>query len=691
MTSSTVPDACLATDQWKPLDWPHDITPGSALDFSSLLDGPAGKYGRLIVRNGKFVFEQRPDKPVRFYGVNLCNHANFPDKQTARRLADRLAACGYNSVRFHHHDTSLTQAMDERATQLDPVEMDKLDYLFFCLKERGIYLTTDLYVSRKTREVFPSLGRSTQHWEEFKFLIHLLDEAHQNWQDFAGNFLLHVNPYTGLAWKDDPALVTLSCVNEDAIFHCYANAGPDIRRLYDLRFEAWLAGKAPTGIDGELRTTWINRFLVETQSASFARMRAFLDGLGCRTLITDQNHWSIIPMALMRQDADFVDDHFYCDHPEHFPLPSGLHNESALADLPAIFSGIFPGRTFGKPYTISEFNWVYPNRFRAESGPLTAAYAALQDWDGLYRFDYASAPLDGEMPAGYFAIASDPINFLSDRIGMLLFLRGDVQASSLAVPFAVSSTHMEQEIPVNKYPGQLWKLGFLGKIGTVVEKGGWLTLPAGSAACLRLKDNLLLRDEPPGCSMVSAANEEQALADVREAGGFAAGQLDFNGGLIRSTTGELELGENARTFKAVTCRSEVFTFADQGRWEGVVATVVNHGGPAVVFIASVDGRDLTDAGRMLVVHLTDAIHHNMKFTDAVVEAWGTVPHIVRGGVVDVSLRLAGNTTGTRIWALDMAGNRGRELLCDVSATGMIAFRVDTLVSERACLLYEIVR
>ncbi|MDF3056267.1 MAG: hypothetical protein K0R17_482 [Rariglobus sp.] len=368
-----------------------------------------------------------------------------------------------------------------------------------------------------------------------------------------------------------------------------------------------------------------------------------------------------------------------------------MHNQSALADLPAIFSGIFPGRTFGKPYTISEFNWVYPNQFRAESGPLTAAYAALQDWDGLYRFDYASSPLDGEIAPSYFAIAADPINFLSDRIGMLLFLRGDVKASSLAVPIAISSTHLKQEIPVNTYPGQLWKLGFLGRIGNVVEKSGRLTLPAGAAVCLRLKDNLALANEPENCRLVSADNDEQVFAALRQAGGLGEGNFDFNGSVIRSTTGELELGETARTFKVVTGRSEVFAFAGQGRQAGGVTTVANQGGPAVVFAGSVDGRELRDSSRILVMHLTDALHHGTKFTDTVVEAWGSAPHRVRGGLADVSLRLAGRTAGARIWALDMAGNRERELTIDFSDTGVIDFKVDTLAGEGACLLYELVR
>lgn len=660
--------------------WPGDIEKGSALDFSGLLDGPAGKYGRVIAMGEKFAFENAPQKFVRFYGVNLSAGANFLDKAACRRLVDRLAASGYNAVRIHHHERILVGARDERAVELDPVEMDKLDFLFHCCKERGIYLTTDLYVSRLPREIITELGRPARNWEEFKFLIHLLDAARKNWEDFSRNFLEHVNPYTGLAWKDDPALATLSLVNEDAIFHCYKNANADVRAIYDRSFGGWLARRNCPPESPEETVALRNLFLFETCRASMVRMREFVRSLGCRTLLTDQNHWSIVPMSLLRQPCDYVDDHFYWDHPEGCGLPSRLLDTSCLSDLPTVFSGIFPGRCFGKPYTVSEFNWVYPNRHRAESAPLTAAYAALQDWAGLYRYSYShsAAVVDGTLGANFFDIAADPINLLSDRIGLLLFLRGDVQASSLQIPFVVSPDHMEAENPVLAYPGQAWKLGFLAQVGTVVGQGGNASLPPRARAGIRVND---------GSSFVAGgAPELQAYGDPGQ------GSVDWNGGPIRSSTGELEIHAEAGTFHVTAAQSEVVVLSGEGRLDGPVLSVDAREGPLVVSASALDGRGLAESRRVLLVHLGEAIHEGTRFVENLVEEFGAEPKFLVGpSAAEVTLRLVGPASEIAIWALDLSGKRVREIEFRREGDSDVTFVVDVLRDGSPVFLYEILR
>ena len=79
-----------------------------------------------------------------------------------------------------------------------------------------------------------------------------------------------------------------------------------------------------------------------------------------------------------------------------------------------------------------------PNPFAVEGAFLTGAYAALQDYSQLCRFDYAWTPekvRSEESHLCFFDIANDPLRMLSERAGALFFLRRDVSVSESAYPF----------------------------------------------------------------------------------------------------------------------------------------------------------------------------------------------------------------------------------------------------------------
>ena len=119
------------------------------------------------------------------------------------------------------------------------------------------------------------------------------------------------------------------------------------------------------------------------------------DELGYKGLITEINFQQNAAISEIRDSLAFVDNHNYWDHPNSLPGHAWsfpfLHNQtSALRTASWAARMLMPSRIFGKPFTVTEINFVYPNRHRAESGPILGAYAALQDWDGLYRFAWAT-------------------------------------------------------------------------------------------------------------------------------------------------------------------------------------------------------------------------------------------------------------------------------------------------------------
>lgn len=147
------PVVLVAGPDWIPLNLDQEIEAGSALDFSKFgfQDAPAGKHGRVIATaDGQFAYEDSPKVGQRFYGINLCFTAQFLPHEQSDQLADRLVKLGYNAVRIHHYERELTTGQAV-STALNPEKLDQLDYLIAAFKKRGIYVTTDLFVSRPVK------------------------------------------------------------------------------------------------------------------------------------------------------------------------------------------------------------------------------------------------------------------------------------------------------------------------------------------------------------------------------------------------------------------------------------------------------------------------------------------------------------------------------------------------------------
>ena len=123
-----------------------------------------------------------------------------------------------------------------------------------------------------------------------------------------------------------------------------------------------------------------------------------------------------------------VDGSVSSDYAWQPPLATGL----------AIFQNIAARRVLGKPFTVSEFNQPWPNRYGAESDPTLAAFAAFQDWDGLMHFAYAHGRnWDANSPNG-FNLNGDWSKWVNAGQSAWLFRTGAVHAAKYPVVFYVS-------------------------------------------------------------------------------------------------------------------------------------------------------------------------------------------------------------------------------------------------------------
>lgn len=684
-------------EKWRAVRYSRDFRKGSILDFSSRLDAPAGKYGPLTVRGDRFVFRDRPDIPVRFYGANLCKTAQYLDREWAERLTDRFAAQGYNAVRIHHHDNDLALHRNGSSTRLDPKNAEQLDYLLACFKKRGIYFTTDLYVSRTTeRGEIPEFPKKCFSNKTFKPLIFVLDSAMENWKTFARNWLTHVNPHTGLALKDEPALLSLSLVNEDNLIS-YWDSTPESTRLYLERFKQWKCDRGVTGGSAQTSDVLFSQFLVETYRRGYDEMLRFVRELGVKAPISDQNMATQVLLAPMRNRYDFVENHFYWSHPT-FPkipwrLPSEAVNTSALGREARMPAQIFPSRLLDKPMMITEFDFAAPNSFRAEGAVLTGAYAAMQDWSGLFQFAYAhrrEKVMRDDVADGYFDTSVDVVKALSQRIGLRLFL--DRELEPAPVTFAALLKDGNGLSFGDKYPDEFARLGLIARIGTLVRPdAASVSLSEGLAGLLDLGKGF--PGKPAGTLPVFRADDRELLDRMTAAGMLRPEWHDAEKGIFRASNNQIVLDGGRKAFHVRTPGCEVWILPPGEKGDGAFLRVDNRIGRGVFAAMSADGRALTDSSRILLLHLTDSQGSGIRFGNSRMtrlERWGKTPLLAACGEAQIALKTTQGSTYA-LYAVDTAGERLAEVPLSRSASGALCFPARVFTPNGVIFAYELVR
>ena len=443
--SACDPFVLTAGEKWIPLQVSTDIKEGSALDFSQVVPTVA-PCRRVVARGCHFEFEGERGVARRFYGVNICNSANFAKREIAEKFVRQLRLRGYNALRLHHHDDGLVECSAD-GTTINPAQLDRMDALLAACGREGVYVTTDLFVSRKVPR--RALGQDAEGFvgmSEYKALVLVNDAAFSNLCAFARQWMTHVNPYTSLRWADDPALAFLAFVNEG---HVGMNGTETLRKLPEY-VEAWRRWAAEDGCgiseipsgkpwDKTPEMEAFARFVASLESRFAARMRTFLrDELGVKALLSDMSAgFEREPFRAVRaKHLDYVDQHCYWDHPSfpgeawQTPVKSMNTNpvKSRCADVLELCSRVVLAE---KPFVTTEYNFAGPGEYRHMAGFVAGAQAARGDWAGMWRFDWGGSPWEmvnfDQSRSGLFAICGDALARADERIAMNLFLRGDMR------------------------------------------------------------------------------------------------------------------------------------------------------------------------------------------------------------------------------------------------------------------------
>lgn len=667
-----------AGELWHPFQFFRQVEKNSALDFSSNLDAPAGKYGRVIAgRNGRLVFQNNPERPVRFFGANLAFNAQFPEnKSDAEELAERFSRMGFNLVRIHHHDDRMSARPGSR-TRFDSDAVDRLNYLISCFRKRGIYYTTDGYVSR---QVYPELrlpepGRIVSP-DEYKALIYINDEVFRDFIDWTIDFLSRTNPYTGLALKDDPALITFSLVNEGNPMAVWKKT-PRTRKLYQAEFKKYLRTHPKATMSSFFNKLASRRYL---ESKSELRAR------GIDIPLSDQNFYCVPHLSAPRMLYDYVDVHLYWDHPRFagkaWQLPLTPHQKHPIPEPLQLYGLAGATRIFGKPFSISEFNYCKPNIYRACGPLLMGSYGAFQGWDILIPFSYAhtlKAVFDPGYMTNFFDIATDPIQHFSQRIAAAIFLSGGVAPAEKCFPAVVTNSFLQKG---NSFPQKYLDLVHVAAIGTVgnfpspVPADCWIDIGRGHP---RLNDG------------VPVIGIEDAARQLIESQLLPRGCIDAAGESFASPGGQLFLNRKLQTFRLTTPEAEALVCAPGTALKGVSLAACDADDFTVLALLPRDGVPLAKSRRMVLFMLTDCRTTGMRFSNSRLvrmEAWGKTPFLLRRGRVEVTLRpAAGNWN---LHALDSAGRRLAKRSFKLSREGAISLQLCNVEQGKAVFAWELI-
>ena len=185
------------------------------------------------------------------------------------------------------------------------------------------------------------------------------------------------------------------------------------------------------------------RFLAETDKHFWDTMYGLIKrDLGCKALVTGTIVFG--PLGLYGQSGmDFIDAHAYWHHPNFPGRPWDAENwtveQQAMVDHPegATLPGLACARLAGKPFTVTEYNHPAPNDYQAECVPELASFAAAQDWDGVWLFDYGAA---ADHFRGFFDVASNSAKWGFMGAGAAIFRAGGIEPLGLgkSIPLAAA-------------------------------------------------------------------------------------------------------------------------------------------------------------------------------------------------------------------------------------------------------------
>lgn len=434
-----------------PLSWPVDTvdwkTAPVDLAFLNTPEAPAGKRGFVKASGERLQFAD--GTTARFWGTNISAYALFTTPKDAVRLqAKRLSALGFNMVRLHHHDSPWVSpnifgdAKSPSTTQrLSAEALDRLDWWIKCLKDEGIYIWMDLHVQRVFKPADNIFGfdeiRRGKEVADLKGYSYVNPSIQSAMQRFNEAYVTHVNPYTGKAHKDEPAIAAMLITNENDITSHFGNAllpdkqVPGHNRLYTAEADSFARNhNLPKD---KVWRSWeygpSKLFLNNLERSVNAEAIAHLRSVGVQVPVASTSTWGGNPLSSLPAltVGDVIDVHAYGGQ--------GQLEKNPLT-TPNMVHWMAAGHVAGKPMTVSEWNAEpFPTPDRHTLPLFVAGAASHQGWDAMLQYAYTQEASTGPGSASNWHAHNDPALLATLPAAALMYRQGHVREATTTYVF----------------------------------------------------------------------------------------------------------------------------------------------------------------------------------------------------------------------------------------------------------------
>ncbi len=428
------------------LEYPEDpFNEEAMLDLRDLNESEAGENGFIRLSMNGSGFVNGNGQEVRFWAVNGGDNASrrafrAMDDEELARFARFLAKKGVNMIRYHGRLFSVSADIN----QTNRTEIEDIWRVVAAMKAEGIYTTISPYWPGHVENIPPSwdLGDysgEVQPWA-LMYFEPKLQQAYKQWVE---DLYTEVNPHTGLALKDDPAVALIQIKNEDGVFFwTIQGVRPSLLKLVEEGFYQWLIDKY--GSISQAYSTWnqvvldgddpdngrmglyiiweatqqqtggknhrINdqmAYYAHAQRSFYQEMYDHYRDMGCQQLINTVNWKTADPVKLFDIErwtntvGEVMAVNRYYD-PQHIGPNNGWRIEpghqyvgsSVLYNPDQLPINV--KQVMGKPFLVTESGWNLPHKYQAEGPFLIAAYMSLTGFDSYYWFSPSSAGIDPE-------------------------------------------------------------------------------------------------------------------------------------------------------------------------------------------------------------------------------------------------------------------------------------------------------